>query len=73
MDTIKHIDACGLSCPQPVLMARQAINSMDQGAVHVLVDSATARDNVMRTARKAGWHAEIREQADGRFELLLTK
>ncbi|HSW38559.1 MAG TPA: sulfurtransferase TusA family protein [Acidobacteriota bacterium] len=73
MATTKTVDACGLSCPQPVLMTRQAIGSMDHGSVHVLVDSATARDNVIRTAQKAGWHAELKDQGGSRFEILLTK
>ena len=73
MNNTKTVDACGLSCPQPVLMTRQAISSIDQGSVHVLVDNATARDNVIRTAQKAGWHAECKEQDGGRFEILLTK
>lgn len=69
----KVVDACGLSCPQPALLTRQALASLDRGAVEVIVDSATARDNVARTGEKSGWQASICEQADGRFQVLLTK
>ena len=73
MDTVKTIDACGLSCPQPALLTQQALNSMTGGAVRVLVDSATARDNVARTAQKAGWQVSIQNQPDGCFQISLTK
>jgi tRNA 2-thiouridine synthesizing protein A len=73
MDTIKTINACGLSCPQPALLTRQALSSLTGGAVDVFVDSATARDNVSRTAQKAGWKASIENQPDGSFRISLTK
>lgn len=74
MDKVdKTVDACGLSCPQPALLTRQALGSLDRGAVEVIVDSATARDNVARTGENSGWQASVREQADGRFQVLLTK
>lgn len=40
------IDARGLSCPEPVLMARQALRDHPGGGFTVAVSSATARDNV---------------------------
>jgi tRNA 2-thiouridine synthesizing protein A len=73
METVKTINACGLSCPQPVLLTQQALNSQSRGTVQVLVDSATARDNVVRTARKAGWQAELQEQPGGNIQISLTK
>ena len=50
MSDIKTIDARGLSCPQPVLLAQAAIKGIEHGMVHVLADSETARDNVTRMA-----------------------
>ena len=72
MDTRK-IDACGLSCPQPALLTHQALHSMSGGTVEVWVDSATARDNVVRTAEKAGWHVSVHNQSNGSFKVLITK
>ena len=51
MADIKTVDARGLSCPQPAMLTRQAINELNQGTVEVLVDSGTARDNVSRWAK----------------------
>jgi tRNA 2-thiouridine synthesizing protein A len=73
MEMIKTINACGLSCPQPVLLTRQALSSQPHGTVQVLVDSPTARDNVVRTAQKAGWKAEIQEQPNGNIQISLKK
>jgi len=73
MNSIKTIDARGLSCPQPALLTRQALGSLDRGTVQVLVDSATARDNVARLAEKSGWQVSIQSQADGLFQVSLTK
>lgn len=41
------IDARGLSCPEPVLMAKRALKEQPKGGFTVAVSSPTARDNVM--------------------------
>ena len=73
MDANKIINACGLSCPQPALLTQQALSSLTGGEVQVLVDSATARDNVSRTAQRAGWKARVENQSDGSFRISLTR
>jgi TusA-related sulfurtransferase len=67
------VDARGLSCPQPAMLTQKALESLKGGAVQVWVDSCTARDNVVRIARKAGWQADIQDRPDGGFQLMLTK
>ncbi len=44
----KTIDARGLSCPAPVLMAKEAVEKDHLDAVNVLVDNEAARVNVSR-------------------------
>ena len=44
----KTIDARGLSCPAPVLMAKEAVEKDHLDAVEVLVDNEAARENVSR-------------------------
>jgi tRNA 2-thiouridine synthesizing protein A len=73
MATIKTVNACGLSCPQPVLLARQALDDAKRGTVQVVVDSATARDNVARLGQNAGWQVTIQNQPDNSMLILLTK
>lgn len=69
---IQTVDARGLSCPQPVIMSRTAIRRAGAGAIEVLVDTGTSRDNVSRMARKEGWQVELQETQDG-FKLILNK
>lgn len=65
------VDARGLSCPQPVILTRRAIED-GQFPIEVLVDTATARENVKRTAEKAGCKVQI-EESNGECKLTLIK
>ena len=73
MNEIKTIDARGLSCPEPALLTTQAIKKLGKGTVAVLVDSGTARENVSRLAKNAGWAVSIEQQADGSARIVLKK
>ena len=53
-----EIDARGLSCPQPVMLARQAMKA-GQFPIVVLVDDETAVMNVRRQAEKSGLQVEV--------------
>ena len=65
------IDARGLSCPEPVILTRQALAS---GEPHyqVIVDNNTSKENVTRYAHHQGYHVTISEQ-DGEYTLSLSK
>lgn len=69
----KIVDARGLSCPEPALLTRQAIEKIKSGSLEVLVDSATARDNVTRLARNNGWQVTLEEKPDDSYRLVLKK
>ncbi len=73
MNNIETVDARGLSCPQPVMLASQAIKKRNKGTIEVLVDSGTARDNVSRLARHSGWQVTIQEQPGGSCRMVLKK
>jgi TusA-related sulfurtransferase len=73
MSDIKTVDARGLSCPQPAMLTRQAIQKLDKGTVEVLVDSGTARENVSRLAKNAGWTVTIEDKPDGSSRIVLKK
>ena len=68
---MKTVDARGLSCPQPVILARKAIEA-GQFPIEVSVDSVTSRENVRRMAEKAGCKVAV-AQAGDEFKLTLTK
>ncbi len=66
-----EVDARGLSCPQPVILARKAIDA-GKFPIHVLVETVTSRENVRRMAEKAGCKVEVQEMGD-EFRLILSK
>ncbi len=68
----KVVDARGLSCPEPVLLAKQAIDSIPSGTIEVLVETTTSRDNVTRMARHLGCSVAA-EEVGGEFRLTITK
>ncbi len=65
------VDARGLSCPQPVILTRKAIEG-DEFPIEVLVDTGTARENVTRAATRAGLQVTVEETIDG-FRLTLAR
>jgi len=64
------VDARGLSCPQPVILTRNAIRAGDF-PIEVLVETVTSRENVKRAAEKAGCAVQV-EEMGGEFKLTLT-
>ena len=68
------IDARGLACPQPVILAKNAVK-MGEFPIEVLVDSTTSCDNVIRVARKDGCQVTVAADAKdkGSFRLVIEK
>lgn len=67
----KTVDARGLSCPQPVILARKAIEA-GEFPIEVLVETVTSRENVRRMAEKAGCKVRVEELGE-EFKLILTR
>ena len=68
---MKTIDARGLSCPEPVILTRQAMMS-GEAAYEVIVDNNTSKENVTRYAQQQGYSVAVTEQ-DDEFTLSLSK
>lgn len=67
------VDARGLSCPQPVLMAMDEMKKLGSGTIEVMVDTETSKENVSRAASSQGWEVtEVKEQ-DGEFVVIIGK
>lgn len=66
------VDCRGLSCPEPVMQARQVLQQTSRGTVTVIVSNAVARDNVSRAANSMGWKVEVEEDGDD-FKLNICK
>ena len=68
---MKTVDARGLACPQPVMLARKTVEGEKDGAV-ILVDNACSVENITRFAANSGYSVE--KAADGGdFRLTLRK
>ena len=65
------IDACGLSCPQPVILTLNAINA-NKTNLEVFVDTNIACENVQRLAESKGYNSKIQAE-EGKFKIVLTK
>jgi tRNA 2-thiouridine synthesizing protein A len=69
----KNIDTRGLSCPQPSMMTIDEISNIKQGKVTVLVDTDTARENVVGVAEQFGWQvADVQPDGVG-YKIIITK
>lgn len=60
---MKEIDTSGMSCPQPVLMTKKSLEENPEG-LDIIVDNNTARGNVERFLKNAGYRVAISEQGD---------
>lgn len=68
---MKTIDARGLSCPEPVVMIRKAMQSSEK-AYQIIVDNLTSKENVTRYAEHQGYQVATVEQ-DGEYTLDINK
>lgn len=67
------VDARGLSCPEPVIRTKKALDGLSGGHVEVLVGTATSRNNVTRYAENKGWRVTSRDNGDDGYKLILEK
>lgn len=65
------LDACGLSCPEPVIMISQAMKNGDS-EYEIKVDNRVSRENVTRYAEHQGYSVSVTE-SDGEFTLKISK
>jgi len=65
------VDARGLACPLPVIMAKKAIETQDR--ITILVDNAMAVENIRRLAVKTACGFAATERVDGFWEIALTR
>lgn len=68
---MSEVDARGLSCPQPVMLLKKAL-SASPASCTILVDNPTARENVMKFGRKAGY-AVSEQKSEGEYRITFTK
>lgn len=67
------VDARGLSCPQPVLLAMSRMKEKASGEIEVIVDNEVSRENVGRAARSQGWEVQEEQRTGDDFHLVLKR
>lgn len=68
---MEKLDARGLSCPEPVIMIRKAMQSKGP-AYEMMVDNPASKENVTRYAQHEGYAVSVAEK-DGEYTLTMTK
>ena len=68
---MEKLDARGLSCPEPVIMIRKAMQS---GAkrYEMVVDNTASKENVTRYAQHQGYTVSVAESG-GEYTLTMVK
>lgn len=66
------VDARGRSCPEPVVMTKEAIKNYSGEPVEVLVDSMVAVENIQRFVGNQGFLTEVTEK-DDEYLLIIKK
>lgn len=69
MKSLKTLDACGISCPEPLLMLKNALKT--ERELLLLVDSENALANCESYARDRGFSVDT-TAAGGRYEIHIT-
>lgn len=70
---MKNIDARGLSCPQPMLMAKKAMEENTDDKIEILVDCSASVENVSRAAQKLGWEIKVEPLDNDASRMELSK
>lgn len=64
----QRINTMGLSCPQPVILTKQALESLhDAAELEVLVDNEAAVSNVMKFAKSKGLETSLVEEKENQY------
>ncbi len=58
---MKKVDAAGLSCPEPVILTKRAIEDQPK-ELEVTVDNNVSKENVKRFLESSGYTVTIKEK-----------
>jgi len=67
-----NVDARGLSCPQPVIATKKALDSITEGVIVTIVDNEISKENVIKFATANQCDVSSEEQ-NGVFYIRITK
>ncbi len=67
------IDAIGIDCPKPVIMAKKELDKMAEGAVEILADNAVCVQNLIKLAESNGFKYDHKQESEDRFIVHIYK
>ncbi|MGI6105962.1 MAG: sulfurtransferase TusA family protein [Raoultibacter sp.] len=67
-----ELDAKGLFCPEPLMMVTDAMKENPGQPIHILVNQASPRDNIIRFAEKKGRSVSVSESTAGVFSITIS-
>lgn len=67
-----EVDCRGKKCPEPVIMTKKALDSIERGKVVAVVDSEVARDNIIKLAKHNGYGYSY-EEKEGEYRIYIEK
>lgn len=65
----KHLDACGLACPAPVLLVKDFLDKENPQELSVLVDNEPCRENVTRFLGTRNFMVTVEAEKNGIIRL----
>jgi len=66
------IDCRGMTCPQPVIETKNALEEGGSNRFGVLVDNEASRLNVERFAKSRGWQTTVEREEGGCYHITLS-
>lgn len=69
----KQLDVRGLSCPEPVLRTLETIKKIKTGELEILVDTDTAKENVLRAVGYEKWNVIDVIENEGYYKIQIIK
>jgi TusA-related sulfurtransferase len=72
-ETTVTVDARGLSCPQPVLVASKEMSTLASGRIEVITDCGASPENVGRAAKAKGWRLVSSRDEGGSVRMVFEK
>ena len=69
----EKIDARGLSCPQPVLLATNKMKSMQSGKFEIIADCGVSPENIERAVNYNGWQVSSKTEENNEVKMIIEK
>lgn len=67
-----EIDARGLECPKPIILAENALSKIEEGILTIIIDNEGSLENLKKYATRFGYYYEV-EKDENYWKLKIVK